>query len=407
MQEFYCPPKIVTGDGCAASLGAEAVALGRQARSCRHRQGPSGEDRCRHQRAGFTEGSRCGGRRLRWRRAGSARSDGEARALSSRAEFGPNLVVGLGGGSPLDIAKATAAILANEIPLESMWGVNNVPQRALPLILMSTTAGTGSEVTPNCILTDVKADGSHKKAGIVSPYILARTAIVDPLLTLTAPPGVTASTGMDALTHAIETYVSVNSQPLTMPLALEAIRLIGKYLRRAVANGSDVEARRNMANASMMAGLAFANGQLGAVHAIAMAMGGQFGVAHGIANALMLPYVMEFNEMAATAKFARIAQALGEPIDGLSERDAAHLAAEAVHQLIADIGLPEHPGRRQHLGRRHLPLWPRSLSAISACSKNNPRFATFKDIDRHHWSAPSTTDAIAARVGYWRPGSTH
>ena len=125
----------------------------------------------------------------------------------------------------------------------------------------------------------------------IRSYYVARIAIVDPLLTATAPPSVTAASGMDALTHAIETYVSKSAQPITLPLALEAIRLIGKYLRRAVANGSDLEARRNMANASMLAGMAFANGYLGAVHAIAMAMGGQFNVPHGVANALMLPFV--------------------------------------------------------------------------------------------------------------------
>jgi alcohol dehydrogenase len=217
------------------------------------------------------------------------------------------------------------------------------------------------------------------KKGIVSPFILSRTAIVDPLLTVTAPPGVTASTGMDALTHAIETYVSKNAQPLTAPLALQAIRLIGKYLRRAVANGSDLEARRHMANASMMAGLAFANGFLGGVHAIAMAMGGQFGVAHGIANALMLPYVMEFNEMAATEKFAQIAQALGEPIDGLSEREAAHRATLTVHRLVTDLGLPHQLGDVKITRAGIAPLAEESFGN-QRLLKNNPRGATVKDL---------------------------
>jgi alcohol dehydrogenase class IV len=293
----------------------------------------------------------------------------------------PDGIVGLGGGSPLDIAKAAAAILANETPLDQMWGVGNIPKPALPMILLPTTAGTGSEVTPNCILTDVKPDGGHMKKGVVSPHILARIAIVDPLLTVTAPPGVTAASGMDALTHAIETYVSKSAQPITLPLALEAIRLIGKYLRRAVANGSDLEARRYMANASMLAGMAFANGFLGAVHAIAMAIGGQFNVSHGVANALMLPYVMEFNEMAATEKFAQIAEALGEPIHGMSEREAAHRATLAVHQLVMDVGLP-HLLTDVKIDEDRIPKLAEESFGNQRLLKNNPRSATMRDLAR-------------------------
>jgi alcohol dehydrogenase class IV len=186
---------------------------------------------------------------------------------------------------------------------------------------------------------------------------------------------------MDALTHAVETYVSRSAQPLTMPLALEAIRLIGKSLRRAVANGSDLEARRYMANASMMAGLAFANGFLGGVHAIAMAMGGQFGVAHGVANALMLPYVMEFNEMAASDKFACIAEALGESVEGLSEREAAHRATLAVHQLVIDVGLP-HVLADVKIANEGLPALAEESFGNQRLLKNNPRTATVQDLRR-------------------------
>jgi alcohol dehydrogenase class IV len=258
------------------------------------------------------------------------------------------------------------------------------------MILLPTTAGTGSEVTPNCILTDVKPNGGHMKKGIVSPHILARTAIVDPLLTVTAPPSVTAASGMDALTHAIETYVSKSAQPITLPLALEAIRLIGKYLRRAVANGSDLEARRNMANASMLAGVAFANGFLGGVHAIAMAMGGQFNVAHGVANALMLPYVMEFNEMAATEKFANIAEALGESLEGLSEREAARRATLAVHQLVIDVGLP-HVLADVKISEDRISALAEESFGNQRLLKNNPRSATVQDLTRILESAAGLT----------------
>ena len=380
MQTFYSPPKIITGDGCATALGSEAVALG------------AGKvvivtDKVLHEKTDIV--TRALESLKEMGIVAEIFDDVEPDPLVSTAvrcaEFAriksPSVIVGLGGGSAMDVAKATSAILGNDTPLDQMWGTGNVPRPGLPMILMPTTAGTGSEVTPNSIMTDIKPDGSHMKKGIVSPFILAKTAIVDPLLTVTAPPAITASTGMDALTHAIETYVSRNAQPLTMPLALEAITLIGKYLRRAVANGGDLEARRNMAYASLMAGLAFANGLLGGVHAIAMAMGGQFGVAHGIANALMLPYVMEFNEMAATAKFARIAAALGERVEALSERDAAHRATLAVHRLVEDLGLPHNLGDVR-IPAEAIPALAEESFGNQRLLRNNPRTATLQDMVR-------------------------
>lgn len=377
-QEFYCPAKIITGDGSANNLIAEVRLLGGT-------RVVVITDKTLHDKAD------CVSRVIESIKAAGLAVEvfddiepdpavATARHSIAFADaFKPNLLIGLGGGSVLDVTKATAAVLANAVPLDKMWGVGNVPKPSLPMILLPTTAGTGSEVTPNCILTDVKPDGGHMKKGIVSPNILARTAIVDPLLTLTAPPAVTAATGMDALTHAIETYVSRNAQPLTSPLALESIRDIGRFLRRAVANGDDLEARRHMANASMLAGLAFANGFLGGVHAIAMAMGGQFGVAHGVANALMLPYVMEFNEMAAAEKFARIAEALGEPIAGLSERNAAHVATLAVHRLVTDVGLP-HTLAEVKIPPEGIPGLAQESFGNQRLLKNNPRSASMENL---------------------------
>jgi alcohol dehydrogenase class IV len=389
MQEFQCPPKIVTGDGCAGAIGAQAQTLGIT-------RVVVVTDQILHEKTDSVshaiESLKAAG--IATEVFDDVEPDPQVGTARRSAEFArgfaPNGIVGLGGGSPLDIAKATAAILANEAPLEQMWGVGNIPKPALPMILLPTTAGTGSEVTPNCILTDVRPDGSHMKKGIVSPYILARTAIVDPLLTVTAPPAVTAASGMDALTHAVETYVSKSAQPITTPLALEAIRIIGKYLRRAVANGGDLEARRHMANASMLAGIAFANGFLGAVHAIAMAMGGQFNVPHGVANALMLPYVMEFNEMAVTEKFARIAEALGEPIQGVSEREAAHRATLGVHELVTDVGLP-HLLADVKIAEDRIPALAEESFGNQRLLKNNPRSATAQDLARILESAAGLT----------------
>ena len=378
MQVFVSPPKIVTGDGCAASLGEQALALGAK-------RALIVTDKVLHEKTDCVSGAIAS-----LADAGVTAEVFDAvepdplvttaeRCAEAARSVSPDVLVGLGGGSSMDVAKATSAILGNSVPLSEMWGVDNVPKRGTPMILMPTTSGTGSEVTPNSIMTDIKPDGSHMKKGIVSPFILATVAIVDPLLTLTAPPMISASTGMDALTHAIETYVSKNSQPLTMPLALEAITRIGKYLRRAVANGGDVEARRNVAYASMMAGLAFANGQLGAVHAIAMAMGGQFDVAHGVANALMLPYVMEFNEMAAEEKFAQIAAALGERIELLSQRDAAHRATIAVHRLVDDLGLPHTLGDVK-VPAEAIPALAEESFGNQRLLKNNPRGSRLQDM---------------------------
>lgn len=378
MQEFSAPARIVTGDGCAAGLGAEAAALGA-------RRVLVVTDRVLREKTDAVTAA-----------VASLASAGietavfdevepdplvatALRAAEAARAARPDLVVGLGGGSPLDVAKAVAAILGNAVPLEQMWGVRNVPAPGLPLILLPTTAGTGSEVTPNSILTDVRPDGSHMKKGIVSPHILARVAMVDPCLTLTAPPRVTASTGMDALTHAVETYVSVNSTPLTRPLALEAIGLIGHSLRRATAYGADLDARRDMAHASLLAGLAFANGYLGAVHAIAMAMGGQHEVPHGVANGLLLPYVMEWNEMGAVEEFADIAAALGEPIEGLSEREAAHRASLAVHRLVADLGLAQTLAD-VGIDRAAIPRLAEESFGNQRLLKNNPRSATERDL---------------------------
>jgi alcohol dehydrogenase class IV len=378
MVDFFCPSKIITGDGCATALGAEAVSLG------------AGRVWLVTDKV-LREKTECVAEALASLKAAGVPvevfDDVEPDPLVTTAvrsthlarSFAPDVIVGLGGGSALDIAKATATFLANDLPLEKMWGRGNVPKAGTPLILLPTTGGTGSEASTSCVLTDTQADGSHMKRSIVSQRVVPNTAIVDPLLTLTVPPAVTAATGMDALTHAVETYVSKEAQPLTDTLAMEAVRLIGKYLRRAVANGSDIEARRGMSNAALMAGLAFSNGQLGIVHAFAMVMGGQFNISHGVANALMLPYVMEFNEMAATRRFAQIAEALGERVEGLSERDAAHRATLAVRRLAEDVGIPRRL-EEVKIPREAVPSLAAEVFKNQRLRGVNPRGTTVKDL---------------------------
>lgn len=222
------------------------------------------------------------------------------------------LIIGVGGGSSMDIASITSVMLTNPGTVYDYFGVNLVKNPGIPTILIPTTAGTGAEVTPNAILTDTK---EKLKKAVVSPYILPRVAIVDPLLTVSMPPSVTSSSGIDALTHAVESYTSNTANILTDLFAKEAMMMIGRSIRTAVANGNNLEARYDMSIGSLYAGISLANAGVTAVHALAYPLGGTFNVAHGIANGLLLPYVMEFNVLGNIPKFAQIAQFLGSTID--------------------------------------------------------------------------------------------
>ncbi len=261
------------------------------------------------------------------------------RALDAlqQAGGGYDVLVGVGGGSALDTAKGVSLRSANPGPIQQYFGVELVSNRGLPTILVPTTAGTGSEVTPNAIFDDTER---RLKAGIVSPYLFASAAVVDPDLTLGVPPAVTAAAGLDALTHAIESYIAVKATPHTDLYALEAIRLIGANLRTAVARGSDRAARYGQALGSFFAGVSITNAGTGLCHAMAYPLGSAYHVPHGMANALLLPAVLEYNLPSDLPKFARIAEALGEPVAGLSPRAAAERAVEAVRSLSRDVGLP-------------------------------------------------------------------
>jgi alcohol dehydrogenase len=222
---------------------------------------------------------------------------------------------------------------------EDYLGIEKIPNPGIPKIIIPTTAGTGSEVT-NVAVLSLKA--AHTKKGIVSRHLFADVAILDPELTVGLPPAVTAATGMDALTHAIEAYVSRFAQPLTDHFALEAIRLIGASLRTAVHNGQDLDAREAMLTGSMYAGLAFGSAATGMVHGLAMPLGGRFNVPHGIANAVLLPYVMRYNLISSLDRYRDVAIALGERVERLSVRQGAERAIAAVEELSADIGIPSH-----------------------------------------------------------------
>lgn len=247
------------------------------------------------------------------------------------------LIIGLGGGSALDTAKCASVMASNPGQVKDYLGIDKVERPGVPKILIPTTSGTGSEVT-NVAVLSLKAE--HTKKGIVSRHLLADTALLDPELTLGLPPKVTAATGMDALTHAIEAYVSRFAQPMTDDFALKAIRAIGANLRTAVLNGQNIEAREAMLYGSLYAGYAFGSAATGMVHGLAMPLGGQFNIAHGIANAVLLPHVMRWNLVAALPRYRDIAIALGEKVDHLSLRDGADRAIHAVEALSRDVGIP-------------------------------------------------------------------
>jgi len=244
------------------------------------------------------------------------------------------LILGIGGGSSLDAAKGISIMAVNEGGILDYCGMDQVPRKGAPLILMPTTAGTGAEVTRGVVLTD---EEKNMKNVVFSPHALPDTAIVDPLLTLSMPPSVTADTGMDAMVHAIETYVSMNATVFSDILAERAIEWIAKYLPVARSKGANREARNHMTVAATLAGMAFGSGGLGAVHGLAYPLGTEYHLNHGRTNAIMLPHIMAFNLPGSPSRFARIASLMGNDVKGLSPLEAAEVSVMAVQELLDTI----------------------------------------------------------------------
>ena len=292
-------------------------------------------------------------------------------------------LIGLGGGSAIDIAKGVAAFAGHEGPLAELFGVDLVKRKGPALIAIPTTAGTGSEVTNVAIFSDKQA---QLKKGIVSDYLLPDVALVSPVMTLTCPRSVTAASGVDALVHAVESYLSVNASPITDAIALGAIKLIAKALPKAYANPANLQAREDMATASLMAGMAFGNAGVGAVHALAYPLGGRFNIAHGVSNALLLPYVMEWNKMACVERFRDIAEAMGVRVADLSDKDAADLAVKAMADLCAAVDIPS--GMRSfNVPEDAIAAMAEEASKIDRLMRNNPRKLTAADIEKIYRAA--------------------
>jgi len=286
-----------------------------------------------------------------------------------------DIVVGIGGGSAMDVAKAIAVLAANNGSAADYLGLNKVPGPGLPKIMIPTTAGTGSEVTFTAVFV---RQNLKKKEGMNSPYLYPELALLDPTLTLSLPSVSTASTGIDALCHAIESYTSINASPMSEMISLEAIGLIASNLRTCVHDGSNLEAREQMLMGSLYAGLGLANAGVGAVHALSYPLGGQYGVSHGLANTIMLPHVMAFNLPGALEKFVVIAEVMGEVIDNLPLREAAYFAVEAVQSLIEDCGV--------YTTLEDLNIPEEALSELAEVAmtvvrplENNPRKMTIED----------------------------
>ncbi len=286
-----------------------------------------------------------------------------------------DVIIAVGGGSAIDCAKGVGIIISNGGSIKDYEGLDKSEKPMPPFIAINTTAGTASEMTRFTIITDTDR---HVKMAIVDWHVTPNVSINDPELMLSMPVFLTAATGMDALTHAIEAYVSINATPLTDSVAMKAIELISQYLRPAVANGSSLEARDKMAYAEFLAGMAFNNAGLGHVHAMAHQLGGFYNLPHGVCNAVLLPHVEKFNLIACPDRFVDIAIALGEEVDGLSDMEAADEALEAIKRLSEDVGIP---AGLKELGVKEEDMPILAENAMKdACGLTNPRKATEKEI---------------------------
>jgi alcohol dehydrogenase class IV len=277
-------------------------------------------------------------------------------------------VLAIGGGSVIDVGKLIAALVEGRQKVTDVFGINLLEKRALPLVCLPTTAGTGAEVSPNAILLD---EANELKKGIVSPHLVPDVAYVDPLLTVSVPPDVTAATGMDALTHCIEAYANKFSHPIVDVYALQGIKLISENLRQAVRNGGDVEARAAVSLGSLYGGLCLGPVNTAAVHALAYPLGGRYRISHGVSNALLLPHVLRFNFSAAPERYAEISTALGIVSNG-SVLTTAERGVDFLTQLSRDCGVPQKLSQL-NVPRDAIPAMARSAMSVTRLLKNNLR----------------------------------
>ena len=288
--------------------------------------------------------------------------------------FNPDVVVGIGGGSVLDVAKLIAALLENEQGLREITGIGLLKSRSKKLICLPATSGTGSEVSPNSILVD---ETDNQKKGIISPFLVPDIVYVDPLLTMSVPPSITAATGLDALTHCLEAYTNLFAHPLIDVYAFEGMRLIAAHIVQAVQNGKDEEARAQVAMGSLLGGFCLGPVNTAGVHALSYPLGSTFHLTHGLSNALLLPYVMEFNYVAAPKRYADVAIALGCDREADDVKTALK-GIEKIRTLISACGIPAKL-RDVNIPKEAIPQMAVDAMKITRLLKNNPRPITEAD----------------------------
>ena len=296
--------------------------------------------------------------------------------LKVLTQNGCDSLISVGGGSVHDCAKAIGLVKSNGGKIQDYEGLDKSKNKLCPYIAINTTAGTAAEMTRFSIITN---EETHVKMAIVDKNVTPSISINDPVLMTKQPPFLTACTGLDALTHAVEAYVSTAANPVTDACALMAIELIGQYLSKAVANGNDIDARDKMCYAQFLAGLAFNNASLGYVHAIAHQLGGLYNEPHGYCNAILLPSVMKFNILSSAQKLKRVAVTLGENVEGLSDYEAAEKAVRSVLKLRALCGIPNGLTDNKKIKKADFPLLA-DHALKDVCGFTNPRVATKQDI---------------------------
>lgn len=298
-----------------------------------------------------------------------------ARGVEAYRESGCDVIVGIGGGSAIDAAKAIAVVAENGGAILDYEGVDKVTRAIPPLVMIPTTSGTGADVSQFCVVTDTRR---RLKATLIGRALVPNISVTDPRLLMTMPHWLSAATGIDALTHAIEAYTSRAASSLTDPYALSAIRLVAENLVRTVAAPRDERARSKMANGSLHAGMAFTNTLLGATHALSHPLGGLLDLSHGVINGVILPHVIRFNSAVQTDRYVAIAHALGVDTTGLPARQAAYAAADRVRLLGDEVGIP---GGLSDLGVRPEDIPGLAQGALDdCCMATNPREASLDDL---------------------------
>ncbi len=295
------------------------------------------------------------------------------KVLLKAKAFEADSVVGIGGGSVLDVAKLVAAQLKNPQTLDEIKGIGNLKERQIYVACIPTTSGTGSEVSPNAIFVNELGE----KVGIISPYLVPDAAYIDPVLTVSLPKSITAATGIDALTHCLEAYTNKFAHPFVDLYALEGVRLIAKYLKRACDNGADLEARAQVALGSMYGGMCLGPVNTAAVHALSYPLGVEYHIPHGLSNALLLPYVMEYNIEVDATKYERIAEVLGAEKKETA-RETALEGVRIMKQLIADCGLPTTLGEAG-VKKESIGLLAEGAIKVQRLLKNNIREIAVED----------------------------